>query len=215
MEMTLYHYWRSSCSWRVRLSLEFKGLSWNPVSVNLLEGAQKSDEHLKRIPSGTVPVLAIKDAQFDEEVFLQDSTAILEWLEENYPEKPLIPNGSIEKARVRYLCQIISSGIQPIQNLKVLHHVDSKGLNKKEWGAHWIESGFNALENALSEASGKYSFGDTITLSDFYLIPQCYNANRFGVDLSKFPNINRINESILSEEFSKKAHPDHFAPDNS
>lgn len=202
--LTLYHYWRSSSSWRVRLALTYKNIPCDYISVNLLKDEQKSKEHLKRNPTGHVPVLEIDGK------FLGESTAILEWLDENFKNKPLLPKDPWDRALVRQLAQMINAGIQPVQNLKVMKLFSEDEKKRKEWSKHWIEEGFLAYETLASQTAGKFSFGDDFSMADCCLIPQVYNAQRFSVDLASFPTIQKINGNVSQTKAYKDSHPDIF-----
>lgn len=210
MKLKLYHYWRSSSSWRVRWALIHKGIACDFIHVNLLNNEQTSSEHLLKNPSGYVPALEI--IHNNQKKFLAESTAILEYLEEEYPDQPLLPHASYDKAIVRQLCQMINAGIQPIQNLKVLKKISTEQDERKKWAQLWITEGFTALEKKLEETSGHYSFGNDLTLADMFLIPQCYNANRFDIPLKNFPNIHKIHSNALKLISLQKSHPDEFQP---
>jgi len=199
-EPTLYSYFRSSCSWRVRIVLALKNIKYNYEPISLLKGEQRSDEYKLVNPSGTVPCLVINGHS------LSQSLSIMEYLEEIYPDPPLLPKGEpIERAVVRRLCNVICADIQPVQNLKVLKKAGDD--RKMEWG-HWaIHSGFVALEKMLAESAGKYCYGDEITMADCCLVPQVYNANRFKVDMSEFPIISRINEELMKHDAFIASHP--------
>ncbi|MAZ86734.1 MAG: maleylacetoacetate isomerase [Cellvibrionaceae bacterium] len=190
--MELFSYFRSSAAYRVRIALNLKGLDHQITGVNLLEKAHKSDDYLAINPQGLVPSLRTSEGNI-----VTQSPAILEWLEENYPEKPLLPEDSFERAKVRSWCYQIACDIHPICNLRVLKYVSSD-LNggekgKLQWIQHWIREGFSALEQQLD--TGRYCNGDTISLADVYLIPQVFNALRFNVDMTDFPRIRSIYEA--------------------
>ncbi|ETK89775.1 maleylacetoacetate isomerase [Phytophthora nicotianae CJ01A1] len=205
----LYSYWRSSCSWRVRISLEWKGIPYEYRSVHLLNrgGEHFKDEYTTLNPNQRLPTLVV-----DGKV-LPQSVAILEFLEETHPEKPLLPSDPFARAQVRNLCAIIGCDIQPIQNLtvqvKATEEVpeDQRVAKKQAWGRFWIERGFEALERELAKTAATYCFGDEITLADLYLQPQVYNANRVGVDMTKYPTISRISASLEMLPAFQKAHP--------
>ena len=201
-ELTLYQYWRSSCSWRVRWALNFKGLPYKTESVNLLKSEQKSAKHAHRNASLNVPSLNI-DGEW-----LNESIAIIEWLEEFQPEPSLLPPDPMEKAKVRELSLIIATGIQPLQNLSVLNHYAKDKDDKIEIGKHWIERGIRIFEQSVAKHAGDFSFGNDLSMADLCLIPQVYNAKRFGVDMSDFPIVSRINDACLLREDCRSAHPD-------
>jgi len=208
----LYHYWRSSSSWRVRWALSHKGIDYTPVAVDLLKGQQRTPEHLLRNPLGAVPVLCI------DGLALGESMAILEYLEETHPTKPLLPASPRDRARVRQLCQVIVADTQPLQNLSVLEHVAEILGNpeqRRPWAEHYIARGFDGYEALLRRddaATGACSFGDAVTLADLCLIPQCLNARRQGLDLSRWPRIAAIEAHCLSTAAAQASAPDAFKP---
>jgi len=193
MKLVLHGYFRSGTTYRVRLALNWKGLDYDFVPVNLVEGEQSRPDYLARNPQGLVPALEA------DGVILTQSSAILEWLEEVFPGKPLLPSDPVTRARVRAFAAVIGCDIHPIQNLRVMKKVkadygaDQEGATA--WARHWITTGFDALEQlaelsaqADREASG-FLFGDGPTLAEVYLVPQMYNAHRFGVDLAPYPRL--------------------------
>ena len=132
--------------------------------------------------------------------------AIMDYIDNKFEGYSLLPKDLALRAKVKEICEIICSGIQPIQNLSVLQKIGE--ANKMEWAHHWIQSGFDSLEKVLQKSSGKYCVGDDITMADACLVPQVYNANRFKVDMSKYPNISRIEKSLAEQPAFIKAHPD-------
>lgn len=200
-EVALYGYWRSSSSWRVRIALEWKEISYAYKAVHLLEGGgqQHSEEHVQRNPSHLIPTLCIDGHT------LNQSLAILEYLEEKYPERPLLPADPSQRAKVREIVGMIACDIQPIQNLRVLQKVGLE--NKLEWGAFWIEKGLQYVENVLEKTAGTCCVGDEVSMADLCLIPQLYNANRFKVDLSAFPVTQRVAAHLEALPAFAKAHP--------
>ena len=197
----LYSYWRSSASWRVRTVLHWKGIAFEYVAVNLLQGEQSSEWYKQLNPMGLVPSL-----QFVETgQVVGQSIAITELLEEMYPQKPLLPTDLLERAKVRMIVDTIACDIHPVQNLRVLKYAGDE--RRTEWAKHFIETGFNALETMLSNTAGQYCVGDTVTLADVYLVPQVYNANRVGVDMNPFPTINAVHSRLVGLDAFQKAHP--------
>ncbi|ESO91951.1 hypothetical protein LOTGIDRAFT_121608 [Lottia gigantea] len=198
----LYSYFRSSCSWRVRIALNIKGIEYEYKAVHLLNngGEQRSEDYSSKNPMQQVPSLETSNGDV-----LTQSLPIMEYLEEQYPSPSLLPKDSIQRAQIRALAEMINSGIQPLQNLTVLQYL--KEDQKAEWSKHWIHNGFVALEKTLEKTSGKYCFGDNITLVDCCLPPQVFNANRFKVDMAEFPVISRINEDLGKIEAFKLAQP--------
>ena len=204
METVLLSYWRSSCSYRVRIALNWKRVEYQYQAVNLLKGEQSAEEYKEQENAmGVVPTLHIDGA------VLTESVAIIEYLEETRPEHPLLPESPVDRATVRALCSMIGSGIQPIQNLWVLKKVaEFEEEHKMPWGKFVIERGFQALEKVLSRTSGTYCCGSQVTMADLFLVPQVFNAARFGVDVTSFPNIHRIYEALSELPEFQQAHPD-------
>ncbi|XP_055937497.1 maleylacetoacetate isomerase-like [Argiope bruennichi] len=194
----LYSYFRSSCSWRVRIALAFKNIDYEYKAINLLKGEQYSEEFLKINPCGSIPVLV------DKGNVICSSSAILEYLEETVPSAPLLPSDPVSRAHVRAIEDSIVASIQPLQNVKVLKHV---GAESQAWGKHWIESGFKALEKILETTHGKYCFGDKVTFADVCLVPQVFNAKRFNVDMAPYPLIRQISSRLNELKEFKVSHP--------
>lgn len=196
MDYTLRSYFRSSCSWRVRIALAHKGLDYATIPVHLLHdgGQQHSQAHRKANPMRELPVLLVGDEP------LAQSMAILEYLEEAHPAPSLLPRHALGRARVRQMAEVINSGIQPIQNLRVMQKLQKDfGLDKsqtKTWSADWIKFGFDALEQLVARHCGQYCFADEVSFADACLIPQLFNARRFDVDLAAYPNLTRIEEAL-------------------
>lgn len=193
--LTLYHYWRSSCSWRVRWALRHKGVAFNGVHINLLQNEQNSPAFLAKNPAGFLPAMEWKGEVFGE------SMAILEWIEDMWPHKPLLPASPTDRMRVRQMSQMIISGIQPIQNLSVLKKLSPNTAEQTDWAKFWIERGLCKLEEIVAKHAGTYCFGGSLTFADLCLVPQIYNANRFQVSLESFPTLKRVHThcSTLAE----------------
>ncbi len=203
--MELFSYFRSSAAYRVRIALNLKGLDHKITGVNLLEKAHKSTDYLAINPQGLVPSLKTTEGNI-----VTQSPAILEWLEENYSEVPLLPSNSLERAKIRSWCYQVACDIHPICNLRVMNYV-SNDLNggeegKLQWIRHWISEGFSALEQQLTAAP--YCNGDKVSLADVYLIPQVFNALRFNVDMTHFPRILSIYNACNQLPAFINAHPD-------
>jgi len=208
MSLTLYSYWRSSSTWRVRIGLNLKGLAYDLVPVNLLAQEQFGEAHQARNPMSQVPVLEVTEG--GHTVRLAQSMAILEWLDERHPDPPLLPADLDGRARVRMLAEHVNSGIQPLQNASVLRMLRERypGFDK-EWVRYWIANGLHALDRAVSEGgAGRFCHGDAPGLADCYLVPQLYAARRFGVDLAPFPTLRRIEEAANALAPFQAAHPD-------
>ncbi len=195
--MKLYSYYRSSAAYRVRIALHFKGIEFEQQAVNLLQQQEEKAAYRAVNPQKMVPVL-----EHDGQVFFQ-SMAILEYLEEVFPDKPLLPQDPAEKARVRALANIIACDIHPLNNLRVLRYLSEHyAADEKagaEWYRHWIEQGFTAFEQHLASGPvGRYCQGDIPGMADILLIPQIYNARRFAVEMSRFPLIEQIEKACLA-----------------
>lgn len=185
----LYDYFRSSAAYRVRIALNLKGLDYHSVAVNLVDGDQRSDDYLALNPQGLVPALTTGEGDL-----LTQSIAILEWLEETWPEPALLPAEPLDRARVRAMVQTIACDIHPLNNTRVLNYLTGTlGVSDEArlaWYHHWIDLGFNALEQQVTGRD--YCFGSAPTLADVCLLPQMYNARRFQQDLTAFPRLQRI-----------------------
>ncbi|CAK4756243.1 hypothetical protein LEN26_014952 [Aphanomyces euteiches] len=203
----LYAMGRSSCSWRVRAVLAWKGIEYESRVVNAFANDNKTEEYRKMNPNQKIPALAI-----DGHVLTQ-SIAILEYLEETRPERPLLPKDPAKRAAVRAFVDIIGADIQPIQSLSVMREISKDAAPEDQaqvtqaWCSKWIARGFEALESLLQETSGKYCFGDELTLADIYLLPQVTNARYFSMDLSIYPTLERIANTLSKEDIFLSTHP--------
>jgi maleylpyruvate isomerase len=207
--MKLYGYWRSSCTWRVRIALHYKGLPFDYVPVHLVKdgGEQFFPQYKERNAMSQVPVLEIDNN--GESIHMSQSIAIMEFIDELFPENPILPRSGFKRAYARQLAELINSGIQPIQNLAVLKHVTQLGADKMEWGRHWIQEGLLALENTIkSGPKTHFLVSETPSIADFCLIPQLYNARRFKCDLTKLPLLTAIEANCEELSAFQKSHPD-------
>ena len=204
--MELHGYFRSSASYRVRIALNLKGLTYDYQPVNLLKGEQKEPGYRSLNPQGLVPALIDSGHVFTQ------SLAIMEWLDEQHPQPALLPADSLARARVRALAYNVACDIQPVQNLRVLKYIQSElgasDEQKVEWIRHWIDNGFNALETQLDGQGGTFAGGDTPGLFECCLIPQIYNAERFGMVLGNYPRIASIAEACAALPAFEKARPE-------
>ncbi|XP_022048958.1 maleylacetoacetate isomerase isoform X1 [Acanthochromis polyacanthus] len=196
----LYGYFRSSCSWRVRIAFALKGIEYDQIAVNLIQdGGQQHTQQFESInPMKQVPAVKI------DGITLCQSLAVIQYIDETRPGPRLLPAEPKTRAQVRMISDLIASGIQPVQNLAVLQ---KKGSEKEQWAQHFINQGFQALEPILKETAGKYCVGDEISMADTCLVPQVYNAERFNVDMEQFPTIKRLNQTLLEMEAFKVSHP--------
>ncbi|MFO0553706.1 MAG: maleylacetoacetate isomerase [Polyangiaceae bacterium] len=207
--VTLYGYWRSSSSYRVRIGLHLKGVAFEQRPVHLLKdgGEHKTESFRALNPMAQVPVLAVTSEGGEVEHLVQ-SVAILEYLEEAYPTPQLLPTSALERARVRAAVEIVNSGIQPLQNLSVLGEVKRLGGDATDFARRANEHGLHALERLANTMNKPYLAGDAITLADVFLVPQLYSARRFGVDLEKLPRLLEIEARLAAHQAFAAAHPD-------
>lgn len=206
--MKLYGYWRSTSTWRVRIGLSYKSIEHEYVPVDLGTGEQTSAEFLRKNPLGQVPVLEITDGDRAER--LTQSLPILEFLEERFRERPLLPGSAVARAQVREYVEMVNSGIQPLQNLAVVARIRdlSDETRAADWTRYYIERGLRAMEEKAQSNRGKYLVGDSATLADVFLVPQMYNARRFGVDVTPFTTLRRIDEECRKLPSFTESHPD-------
>lgn len=206
MSRTLYSYWRSSAAYRVRIALALKGLEYDQKTIDLRSGAQSGVGFKLLNPQGLVPYL------IDGEVGLNQSLAIIEYLEETYPEPPLLPAEPVARARVRAAALAIAADIHPINNLRVLKYLKNEMTQEQgaidTWGRHWIETGFAALEEIAEGSTGPYLFGDRVTMADICLAPQMYNARRLRADLTKAPRLVEIDKALMQLPAFLKSRPE-------
>ncbi|NQY36047.1 MAG: maleylacetoacetate isomerase [Alteromonadaceae bacterium] len=198
--MKLYGYWRSSAAYRVRIALHLKGIEFESIPVHLVKngGEQHKDEYVALNSSHLVPTLVDKIDE-NSEVVLNQSIAIIDYLDAKFTQMPLYPETLTERALVQALSLDIACEIHPVNNLRIQQYlVNELGINdddKLKWSHHWMSKGFAAFEAKLQTTAEKFCFGNTITVADLCLIPQVYNAIRFGVDMKAYPIINRVAEN--------------------
>jgi len=189
--MKLWNYWRSSSAWRVRIALGLKKLPFESVAVHLLNdgGQQHQPGFVALNPSRQVPVLEVEEN--GKLLRLVQSMAIIEYLDERFPEPPLLPASAAERAHVRALAEVVNSGIQPLQNTAVFAELKNHGIASEPWACLFITRGLTALQQLAAPRAGAFLFGDSPTLADLYLVPQLYNARRWGVVVDAFPILTR------------------------
>lgn len=207
--LRLYSYWRSSAAYRVRIGLHLKGLAFETVPVHLVRdgGEQHTPAFREANPQELVPVLE------HGKRMLRQSLAILEYLDEMWPEPALLPATARERQRVRALAQVVACDIHPLNNLRVLQYLEHEWNvpqpERDDWVRHWMVAGFDAFEAMLvgNPSTGPFCEGSQPTIADCCLVPQVYNARRFGVDLAPYPTIVRIEQACLEVRAFQAAHP--------
>jgi maleylpyruvate isomerase len=213
--MKLYSYWRSSSAYRVRIALGFKGLQYEPSFVHLVRagGEQHQPNFLGKNPLGQIPVLELELGEQGSPVFLTQSLAIIEYLEERFPDPPLLPRDLLARARVRELSELINSGIQPFQNLSTTAFLAEVApeLDKRRWYERFVEQRLAILEARAAQLSGRYLVGDEVSIADVLLVPQLYAARRVGVSPDLLPTLSRVEAECLKLEGFATAHPDRQA----
>lgn len=209
-QLQLYSYWRSSAAYRVRIGLNLKGLPYEIVPVHLVQdgGQQHSEAYHAINPQELVPTLGHGQRR------LGQSLAILEYLDEVWPDRPLLPATARVRQRVRALALLVACDVHPLNNLRVLQYFEREWNvpqpERDAWVKHWITEGFAAAEALLAEnpSTGDFCEGETPTLADCCLVPQVYNARRFGVDMSAYPTLARIEGSCLALPAFDAARPE-------
>ncbi len=207
MSIKLYNYFRSSASFRVRIALEIKGLPYDYAPVHLLKGEQLAPDFVKLNPDALVPVLC------DGTDVLNQSLAIVEYLEETHPEPTLLPDTPSNRAHIRAIALAIACEIHPLNNPRVLKYLKNtfnvEEEARNDWYRHWVKLGFAALETRLSQSplTGAYCVGDTPTLADVCLVPQVFNGKRFDVVVEEYPTLARIFEHCMAQEAFQRAAP--------
>jgi len=202
----LYTYFRSSAAFRVRIALNLKGIAYEPVFVHLAKGEHRAANYAKVNPQALLPTL-----ELDDGTRLNQSLAIIEYLDETHPQKPLLPKDAQERALVRSLSYLIASEIHPLNNLRVLQHL-KRALSQSEdqvnaWYRHWIADGLTKLEAELASNKGKFCHGEAPTMADCCLVPQIFNAKRYQSDLAPYPQTMRVFEACMQLEAFDRAQP--------
>lgn len=205
--MKLFGYWRSSATYRVRIALELKGLDFDYEPVNLLRGEQRAPAFLARNPQGLVPAL-----ETEEGAVLTQSTAIIEYLEERYPEPPLLPANAEQRARARAVAAVIACEAQPFMNLRIQTYLREErefdAAAMQDWLDRWAGAALLSVEALIGGDAARFCVGDTPGMADAFLVPQVYGAMRFGIDLSQTPRIMAIYRRCEALDPFIRAHPE-------
>ena len=203
--MRLYTFFRGSSPFRVRIALHFKGIAFDPVFVHLGKGEQFSPGYRAVNPQGLVPALE------DDGLRLTQSLAIIEYLEEKYPQPPLLPRDAAGRARVRALSLVVACEIHPLNNPRVLKYLRAKMAQGEDevnaWYRHWIAEGLAVLEAEAAHGAGKFSHGDSPTMADCCLVPQIFNAKRYACDLAPYPRLLRVFDECMKLDAFERAQP--------
>ena len=203
--MQLYSYFRSSAAYRVRIALALKGLAYDTLPVHLVRNEQTGEAFAAVSPTRLVPLLK------DGEAWVNQSLAIIEYLDETHPTPPLLPADPLGRARVRALAYDIACEIHPLNNLRVLRFLvrDLKlsEVDKDRWYRHWVETGLEAVERQLAAQPSRYCHGDSPTLADCTLVPQVFNAQRLACRTEHVPQVMRVFEACMALDAFKQAHP--------
>jgi maleylacetoacetate isomerase len=202
----LYTYFRSSAAFRVRIALNLKGLEYEPVFVHLAKGEHRKPDYAKVNPQALVPTLELEDG-----TRLNQSLAIIEYLDEVHPNRALLPRESKARARVRSLSELVACEIHPLNNLRVLQHL-KRALGQSEeqvnaWYRYWIGDGLAKFEAELAGSKSKFCHGDSPTMADCCLVPQIFNAKRYNCDLAPYPTTMRVFDACMKLEAFDRAQP--------
>ena len=205
-QAVLYDYYRSSAAYRVRIALNLKGIDYESRPVNLLHSEQRGEDYRALNPQGLVPMLEIDGHR------LTQSLSIMVYLDQCFPEPPLMPRDPVDGAHVRAMALTVACDIHPLNNLRVLKYLSNElGLPQEErdaWYIHWIREGLPALETLAKLGAGTFLFGDEPTIADVCLVPQLFNARRFNVPLEDYPTLLRAEENACALDAFAAAHPD-------
>lgn len=203
--LKLYTYWRSTTSYRLRIALNLKSVPFETCAVNLVKGEQRSAEFQAMNPAKGVPVLELLDG-----TRLTQSLAIIDYLEQAYPDPALLPDDPVMRAKVMAAAHVIALDIHPVNNLRIVQKLGAMGHSKEDttgWMVHWMTEGFTAFQSMLPDA-GPFAFGDTPTLADICLVAQLYNGHRWGVDMTPFKRLTEIEETCLALPAFSDARPE-------
>ncbi len=204
--MKLYSYWRSTTSYRARAALNLKGVAYEIVPVDLVAGHQREENYLEINPGAGVPALVLPDG-----TTLTQSMVILDYIDTTWPEPGLIPSDPIEKARVLAVAHAVALDIHPVNNTRVIAQLKQQfGASQEDcekWMRYWMSDGFRAVEALLPDGDG-FAFGNEPGIADLCITAQVYNAHRWGLDITPYASIARIEKLCLEVPQIFDAHPD-------
>jgi len=205
MGFTLYSAWRATAPYRVRIGLALKGVDYDYSALDLIKGDQRSPEYAAVNRQMLTPALDIGGGRV-----LTQSLSILEWLEEEHPDPPILPKAALDRQAVRAMALIVACDIHPLNNTRVGRALNKFGVSKEDnlaWVHRWITDGFDALEPMVARYGQGFAFGATPTIADCCLVPQVYSANRFELDLSPWPAIRAVDAHAAAHPAFQAAHP--------
>lgn len=205
MTFVLHSHWRATAPYRVRIGLGLKGIAYDYAAVDLVAGEQREPAYRAVNPQGLTPALDIGGR------VLTQSLAILEWLEDVYPDPPILPKAPLDRAAVRAMADIVACDIHPLNNARVGRRLNKMGIDQagiQAWIHGWMIDGFDALEPMIARYGRGFAFGDAPTIADCCLIPQVYSAHRYELDLAPWPAIRAVAESAAAHPVFVAAHPD-------
>jgi len=204
--MKLYSYWRSTTSYRVRAALNLKGLSYETHAIDLVAGDQRAAEYVELNPGAGVPTLVLDDG-----TVLTQSMAIIDYIDATWTEPRLIPQDALQRSRVLAAAHAVAMDIHPVNNLRVIGQLKSRysasAEQAKEWMCYWMDAGFAAVETQVRDDCD-FAFGSQPDIADLCIVAQVYNARRWGLDMSAYPNISRIEQNALAVPAIAAAHPE-------
>lgn len=204
MTPNLYGYWRSSATWRVRWAFELKKIPYNYIPVNILKGEHKEDAHIQRNPMSGLPVLERSPLSY-----LSQSMAMLLWMEENYAKMPMLFGvDRTQRYKIIELCELINADTAPLQTPRVQKMHSEDATQKNDWAKHFVHEGLLAFEKNIKNLAGDFSVGDSISAADLFLIPQMYNAKRFGLELDSYPLLKKIWDNCMATPECQKSSPE-------